>query len=410
MRGGMAPWFSLVLAALAVLLLWLGGVSLWLVLAAMVLVGGSLVALWWWMGDQPPPEDTIRAVPEELRQARQQAEKGVLNAIDATVEAFSLPVVVFERGRILSANAAARAALGEHITGQDPRVALRHPEAVALLEGADDQEASVTLRDLTSKGSLWQLTRRPLGPDRWAVEMRDRSAEADISRAHTDFVANASHELRTPLASVIGYVETLFEAKKPLDEAITKRFLGTVLREAKRMQALVSDLMSLSQLEAEKHDVPTERIELGALAARVVGEFAPVAGEKPRVEFTRPEAMLAVTGDAKQLEQLLRNLIDNALKYGDDDKNVTVALVEGPRGTVQIDVTDRGAGIAPDHLPHLTRRFYRTDESRSRAAGGTGLGLAIVKHVVERHRGRLDIASELGVGTTVSVRLPRLSA
>ena len=408
MRGGMAPWFSFLLAALAVALLWLGGVALWLVLAVLALVAGSLVALWWWMGDQPPPEAVSRAMPEELRLARQAGEQGILKAIDGTVEAVSQPMLVIERGRILSANAAAREVLGGHILGQDPRVALRHPEAVALMDGADDQEASVTLRDLTGKGSLWQLTRRALGSERWAVELRDRSAEADVSRAHTDFVANASHELRTPLASVIGYVETLFEAKKPMDEAIAKRFLGTVLREARRMQALVSDLMSLSQLEAEKHDAPTERLDLGALAARVVGEFAPPAGEKGRVEFVRPQADLPVTGDAKQLEQLLRNLIDNALKYGDDDKSVTVDLGEGPRQTVQLAVTDRGPGIAPDHLPHLTRRFYRTDESRSRAAGGTGLGLAIVKHIVERHRGRLDITSELGVGTTVCVRLPRL--
>jgi len=295
--------------------------------------------------------------------------------------------------------------LGDHILGQDPRIALRHPEAVALLEAPDASEASLTIPALTASGTLWQLTRRQLGEERWAIELRDRTAEADVSRAHTDFVANASHELRTPLASVIGYVETLAEGPGTPDAALTKRFLGTVLREARRMQSLVSDLMSLSQLEAEKHDVPTERLDLGGLAARVVGEFAPAPGETGRVELIRPEEKIAVSGDAKQLEQLLRNLIDNALKYGDDDKAVTVTLEEAARGMVALSVTDRGAGIAANHLPHLTRRFYRTDPGRSRAGGGTGLGLAIVKHIVERHRGRLDITSEVGIGTKVCVRL-----
>jgi two-component system phosphate regulon sensor histidine kinase PhoR len=124
------------------------------------------------------------------------------------------------------------------------------------------------------------------------------------------------------------------------------------------------------------------------------------------VLFERPKQGLAVMGDVKQLEQLLRNLIDNALKYGDVDKPVSVTLSAGKGQWVEMKVVDRGAGIAPDHLPHLTRRFYRTDASRSRAAGGTGLGLAIVKHVVERHRGRLDIASKIGTGTSVSVKLP----
>jgi two-component system phosphate regulon sensor histidine kinase PhoR len=407
MREAMAPWFSLVLAAFALALLWLGGVGAGLFLACAFLIASSLAALWWWASDQPPPPASQRATPEELRLARVEAEAGTRRAIEATVEAVSLPLLVIDRHRILSANAPARSVLGEHVLGQDPRVALRHPEAVGLIEGADAEEASLTIRNLISSGSLWQLTRRAIGEERWVIEMRDRSAEADISRAHTDFVANASHELRTPLASVIGYVETLVEAGA-MEEAVTKRFLGTVLREAKRMQNLVSDLMSLSQLEAEKHDAPTERLDMTALAARVVGEFPALAGEAARVEFARPAEVLAVSGDAKQLEQLLRNLIDNALKYGDVDKAVAVELGAGARDSVELVVSDRGAGIAPDHLPHLTRRFYRTDASRSRAAGGTGLGLAIVKHIVERHRGKLDITSKVGVGTKVSVRLPRL--
>jgi two-component system phosphate regulon sensor histidine kinase PhoR len=406
MRFGVLPWVSLLFGLLALLVLWVAGVAFGVIVASALLMLGSLIALWWWIDEQPPLVAPARPLNAELRAARAQAENAAVLTIGAMVEAVGLPLIVIERGRVLSANAAARAVLGEHILGQDPRVALRHPEAVALLEPPMEGEASVSVANLTSGGSLWQLTRRAVSEGRWAIELRDRSAEADMSRAHTDFVANASHELRTPLASVIGYVETLADAPGALDEAVAKRFLGTVLREARRMQNLVSDLMSLSQLEAEKHDAPTQSLDFGALVARVAGEFAPVPGEAGRVVLARPEGALPVSGDAKQLEQLVRNLIDNALKYGDDDKPVRVDVSKAVRGMAQICVADHGAGIAPDHLPHLTRRFYRTDPGRSRAGGGTGLGLAIVKHVVERHRGKLDISSQLGVGTQVKVRLP----
>ena len=161
-----------------------------------------------------------------------------------------------------------------------------------------------------------------------------------------------------------------------------------------------STFISLSQLEAEKHDAPTGHVDLAAVAARVAGEFA----HENRVRFERPLAAITVAGDVRQLEQLVRNLVDNALKYGDADQPVEIALAGGDAATLV--VRDHGPGIAPEHLPHLTRRFYRTDPGRSRAGGGTGLGLAIVKHIVERHRGTLDIASTLGDGTTVKVVLP----
>ena len=173
------------------------------------------------------------------------------------------------------------------------------------------------------------------------------------------------------------------------------------------MQALVADLMSLSQLEAEKHDAPTDTVDLAQIAARVTGEFTALIGNA-QLSFARPAEAVPVSGDSKQLEQLLRNLIDNALKYGDGEQPVEVGLQRSVKGQAELRVTDHGAGIAPEHLPHLTRRFYRTDPGRSRAGGGTGLGLAIVKHIVERHRGRLEIESELGRGTTVEVRLPLL--
>jgi two-component system phosphate regulon sensor histidine kinase PhoR len=359
-----------------------------------------MLTLWldWVRPDPPATPFTIPERPDVDAVARA--------AMAAAIDRVEVPLLLALRHTILAANASAQQVLGPHIVGQDPRVALRHPDAVRLLDQTEG--GSVTVRGLTGARSLWQLTRSRIDASIWLIELRDRNAEADISRAHTDFVANASHELRTPLSSIIGYVETLTEAQGRLEPDTTARFLTTVLREAQRMQRLVADLMSLSQLEAEKHDVPTDIVDLGALAARVVSEFA--YGESgARVVLEPPAQAIAVTGDTRQLEQLLRNLIENALKYGDPAQPVEVRMADEPGGAktmwALLTITDHGPGISPDHLPHLTRRFYRADPGRSRAAGGTGLGLAIVKHIVERHRGKLDIASVLGEGTTVSVRL-----
>ncbi len=321
------------------------------------------------------------------------------------IENSGLPLLMLDRNRIVVANSAAREALGRHIVGQDAKVALRHPSAVELLERR--QGGTATIRGLTGPRSIWQMNRQPVDERYAMIELINRTAEADISRAHTDFVANASHELRTPLASIIGYVETLADKGEDVDRETAKRFYDTVLREAKRLQNLVEDLMSLSRVEAEKHDQPSEKIELNGLVSQAAREAGPIE-DKARVVIEKANRPLPIRGDRRQLEQLVRNLVDNALKYGDPSEVVTVSLSLDARGYAQLEVKDRGEGIAPEHIPHLTRRFYRTDPGRSRAAGGTGLGLAIVKHIVERHRGRLDITSKQGHGTTVAVRFPTL--
>lgn len=385
------PWPPVLLALATAVAMLVAGASFWLIAGMLTIWIGSL----WLIRSEPPHHDGSERSGSSSRDV-------VAEAIDP----IGLPLVLFDRERIAAANAAARKALGAHVVGQDARIALRHPEAIRLLDLEDG--ASVSVPGLTGARSLWQLTRQRINARYWLLELHDRTAEADISRAHTDFVANASHELRTPIAAIIGYVETLADSPGAVDEATSARFHATVLREARRMQALVADLMSLSQLEAEKHDAPTESIDLVRLAARVVGEFGASLGHA-RLDFSRPDAAHHVAGDSRQLEQLVRNLIDNALKYGDNDKPVTIRVGEQD-GTALIQVEDRGAGIAPEHLPHLTRRFYRTDPGRSRAGGGTGLGLAIVKHIVERHRARLAIDSELGAGTKVSVRFPLIAA
>ncbi|MFM7378474.1 MAG: sensor histidine kinase, partial [Erythrobacter sp.] len=264
------------------------------------------------------------------------------------------------------------------------------------------------VRGLVRRGDIWQINRQMIDDRLAMLEFINQTAEADISRAHTDFVANASHELRTPLAAILGYVETLQEDDGSIDTPVAKKFLGIIEREAKRMQALVSDLMNLSRVEAEKHDLPTTRIDLASLVERAARDAAgPQRGDRLAIALdTEP----VVLGDLQQLEQVVRNLVDNALKYGAAEGMVHVALDLAQGDLARIAVADEGEGIAPEQIPHLTRRFYRTDPGRSRASGGTGLGLAIVKHIVERHRGRLDITSELGKGTRVVVRLPLAEA
>ncbi len=386
------PTAGIVLAAASGIGIVIAGVDLWLTLGVEVLWLGSL-----WLA-QPEPDGGATSIT---------AEQASRDATREVIETLSQPLLVLEGTRVTLANAAARAALGAHVVNQDARIALRHPDAMRLLDMDADQGwgESVTITGFTGGRSLWQLTRRRIDKKRWLIELADRTAESDISRAHTDFVANASHELRTPLAAIIGYVETLAEGGAAVDESARTRFYEVVLREARRMQMLVEDLMSLSHVEAEKHDRPSEPIDLAKLTARVVAEVGSIQGRE-RLELAAPGDEAVVLGDAGQLEQLIRNLIDNALKYGDPVRPVTVSVDRSASGTVGLSVIDRGAGIAPEHLPHLTRRFYRTDPGRSRAAGGTGLGLAIVKHIVERHRATLDIASTVGEGTNFTITFP----
>jgi two-component system phosphate regulon sensor histidine kinase PhoR len=377
------PWPGVLLALLAATVLLASGVGLPLTGAVLLLWLGTL-----YIARPAPPVRQPGVSDGQFTRAR----------IETLKEPLEVPLIMLDRNRVAFANAAARDTLGAHILGQDVRMALRHPDAVALLEHG----GTATIPGLTDARSIWQVSRRKIDERFAMVELVNRTAEADIGRAHTDFVANASHELSTPLASIIGYVETLTEGDAKVDPATTRKFLATVLREARRLQSLVQDLMSLSRVEAEKHDRPRQPVDLGQLSATIARELSTARGEN-RVLIEGQREPAVIEGDRSQLDQLLRNLIDNALKYGDPAKPVRVAVAASNERVI-LTVSDSGAGIAPEHLPHLTRRFYRTDPGRSRAGGGTGLGLAIVKHIVERHRGSLDIASTVGEGTTVTVR------
>jgi two-component system phosphate regulon sensor histidine kinase PhoR len=316
------------------------------------------------------------------------------------LEHLQTPALIVSNGQVAFANMAARTLLGGHIVGQDVRIAIRDPGAIELILG--DSSGLAKVPGLSVGGSVWDVDSVILESGDRLVCLYDRSVQVSVARAHADFVANASHELRTPLATILGYVETLMNPKAGGDEATRARFLETIRHEAMRMQALVSDLMSLSRIEANKHEVPGDSLDLVALVKQTAGEFS--AGEKLQVSANCDSA--AIRGDRAQIAQVLHNLIDNALKYGSEDGTVQVTVEATDTGWVLIAVSDQGEGIAPEHLPRLTERFYRADTSRSRAAGGTGLGLSIVKHIVERHRGRFDITSRPGVGTTASVMLP----
>lgn len=389
MEASRIPTAGVVLAILCSGVLAFSGAGIGLSIA----FAGVWILSFWLVAPLPP--EPRRNVQESLQITR--------SGMRDLIEHSGLPLLLIDRNRIVIANANAREAVGKHIIGQDARVALRHPAAVDLLSRPEG--GSIDVQGLTGPKSNWQMTKQRIDDRYSLIELINRTSEADVSRAHTDFVANASHELRTPLASIIGYMETLEDEGPNIDPKHASRFYSTVLREARRLRTLVDDLMSLSRVEAEKHDQPQEKVDLSQLVRQAARDGA---GQErfARVEFSMEDTPQMVRGDRRQLEQLVRNLVDNALKYGGEDTPVEVSLAQGERDMAVLTVRDHGEGIAPEHLPHLTRRFYRTDPGRSRAAGGTGLGLAICKHIVERHRGRLDIASKLGHGTSVTVRLP----
>ncbi|MEO6093095.1 MAG: ATP-binding protein [Novosphingobium sp.] len=316
------------------------------------------------------------------------------------LEHLQTPAFVVSNGSVTFANTAAKLLLGNHIVGQDVRIAIRNPDAVAVIVGEGGGIAQVD--HLSVGGSVWEICCDVLSSGDRLVSLYDKSERVSVARSHADFVANASHELRTPLAAILGYVETLLDPRAGANSATREKFLTTIRHEALRMQALVADLMSLSRIEANKHEAPSGTVDVVALARETAAEFR----DDTEIALSTNVETAEIAGDRGQMAQALRNLIDNAVKYGKPGGLVTVTLEATDRGWLSLAIRDEGDGIAPEHLPRLTERFYRANTSRSRAAGGTGLGLSIVKHIVERHRGRFDITSRPGTGTTASLMLP----
>ena len=325
------------------------------------------------------------------------------------LEAVAEPVLLVRHGRVDLANRAARGLLGSHIVGEDARVAIRHPAAADRLAGAGPaDDRPIALAGIGGTDQHWEMRTGAGSDGTRVVHLVDTTARHAAERMRVDFVANASHELRTPLASILGFVETLSDTAGE-DPGIRGRFLHVMGEEARRMQRLVEDLISLSRIEAEKYRAPSTPVDLALLVEEVCAELRSTARERGGdVKCGAPPDIPPVAGDAAQLSQLLHNLIGNAMKYGRPGTPVSVGL-QADGDMVRLTIADRGDGIAPEHLPRLTERFYRVDAGRSRGLGGTGLGLAIVKHIVERHRGRLDIASRVGEGTTITVDLPQVA-
>jgi two-component system phosphate regulon sensor histidine kinase PhoR len=366
------------------------------------------------------PSDLVTAIAalgQGLAARTDEADR-LRRAEESILERLPDPLIVLGPDRaVRRTNEATRTVFGGELAA-----VLRHPDLRGAIDRAmasgeaRTQIANVSVpvpvpRDVQAEVVAWNS---PLAGGRGAlVVLSDRTRERAVERMRADFVANASHELRTPLTSLIGFIDTL-RGPAADDPPAQARFLDIMAEQAGRMNRLIDDLLSLSRIELTEHQMPAEAIRLPELVERMLAAFEIRLKERDiRVEVSMEQGLPLVTGDADQLEQVLQNLFDNAVKYGREGGVMRVQVQRvapggrfPARAGVTLSVADDGVGISRAHLPRLTERFYRVDTGRSRAVGGTGLGLAIVKHVVNRHRGVLLIDSESGRGTCVTVWLP----
>ncbi|NNC73808.1 MAG: ATPase [Sphingomonadaceae bacterium] len=369
------------------------------------LVGGAILT---YSVSRSPSELPVQTSENDRAVALNGEERGP--TLEELMDALDDPTLLIEGRRVERANPAALKLLGDHIVGEDVRLAIRHPAAAELLVGERKQSTSRTSIELVGVGERerpWELIIHALSGNTRFARLADRSSTQAAEKMRVDFVANASHELRTPLSSLLGYIETLQDGAAK-EKKTRKRFLEIMHSEASRMQSLIGDLMSLSRIEAEKYRLPDEQIDLQKLIEDACQTVCTTLGvDLSRVVIQGDANAGTLPGDHAQISQLVSNLVGNALKYSHGDTAVTVTTEALSDTMIRLIVKDEGEGISADHLPRLTERFYRVDPGRSRSIGGTGLGLAIVKHIVERHRGRLHIESVEGEGTTVTIDLPK---
>lgn len=367
--------------------------------------------------------------------------KGAGPAAHLILELLPEPVILVRGGgegeapEIAYGNQAAREVFRIELEGAPLGAALRRPEVLESIEAAlaTSTNAEVAFETIGVQPRFWRAFARPLAtepgqPNQLVVMLRDETDARRTERMRADFLANASHELRTPLASLAGFVETLRTHAKDDIEA-REKFLGIMAQQAARMARLVDDLLSLSRIEMNEHIVPSGKVDLARTIQDVSDAIRPLTAERGvMIAVNAGPKVGSVIGDRDQLVQVIQNLVDNAVKYTPRGGAVRVDLEAAPsleaarapsrtgvglsllspdaserQAYVVLRVTDEGPGIARQHLPRLSERFYRVEGQRS---GGTGLGLAIVKHVVNRHRGGLTVESAEGEGSTFSVYLP----
>ena len=353
------------------------------------------------------PEKPEAPAPEQAPQVQ------AAPAIYALTDALPDPALILaHNGWVLHANPGAADLLGQNPQGQHVSATIRAPvilDAVSrVLEGNGPLKVEFERRvPLPQHHEAWiaPILGHPDGPA-ILISLKDLTREQMIERMRADFVANASHELRTPLTALLGFIETL-QGPARKDDSARDRFLDLMRVQGARMKRLIDDLLSLSRIEMNAHQRPEGRVDLAALARHVADIMGPLATEQG-VELNLDLTIgLSVHGDWDELTQVVQNLVENALKYANSGKKIDISTTRAAQST-ELVVRDYGQGIAPEHLPRLTERFYRVSVQESRLRGGTGLGLAIVKHILNRHRARLLIASTPGEGSRFTIRFPEL--
>src|SRR3954452_2013650 len=343
-------------------------------------------------------------------------------AVSAVVSGMPDPAVLLDRaGRVIHLNAAAAQLAPALRKNELAQFALRSPDIIAALREAiaTAEPRRVTYLEHVPVDRWIELIITPVpvpttfgGSDIcMLMTFHDQTPLRRVEEMRADFVANASHELRTPLAALSGFIDTLQGPAKD-DPKARERFLGIMHAQARRMARLIDDLLSLSRVELSAHVRPETRLDLVPIIRQVADGLEPLARERQvAVEIDLPETPVAIAGDREELLRVFENLVENALKYGASGGRVIVSLSAAASGEstpeVRVMVRDFGPGIAPEHLPRLTERFYRVDVGDSRAQGGTGLGLSLVKHILNRHRGRLLIESVPKTGATFSACFPQ---
>jgi two-component system phosphate regulon sensor histidine kinase PhoR len=346
-----------------------------------------------------------------LRQKANREELAELRAMAARFEqaANAMPdavVILGEEQEIEWINPRAERLLGIHEStdiGQPITNLVRHPGFRALLEKPYSDE-EFEMRSPTVMSRYLAVRRVPYGSSQELLIARDVTQLHRLEVMRSQFVANVSHELRSPITVLSGYLETLKDAQES-DPAILHKAIDTMYSQAKRMERLVTDLLALSQLETQVSLPGKTEVNVKSLLESLVEAAKILSGEGHHDIQLEVDEGLNLYGSQTELHSLFANLINNAVRYTPAGGLIKVSWKPEGKGAL-FAVTDTGPGIAPQHIPRLTERFYRVDVDRSRETGGTGLGLAIVKHVLDRHDGRLNIVSELGNGSTFECRFP----